>query len=229
MSKEETFSESMYKAIAIISEICVTESKMEISPKLAVERIRKCMLEVINQDEFSKGYDISLKREIKELKKQLAELKAENFELVNKVDVLESEKENLMKTVEEGSEVVEENERLIAENERLLEANDSLSNKFDKDSDMQNKIDILTLNNEALQQQLKEKDDEIVLEKSKRESIQQTRDYWHDMYMLKYEDIAKQVCEKIREKSTISSGMFASAEELRKFKEFLDQIEKGEK
>lgn len=50
----------------------------------------------------------------------------------------------------------------VKEIDMLKQHNESLSNKFDKGSDMQNKIDILTINNVVLERQLRAQTKEIV-------------------------------------------------------------------
>lgn len=128
---------------------------------------------------------------------------------------------------EAGKEIEKQTKQLAelkAENERLLEANDSLSNKFDKDSDMQNKIDTLTLNNEALQQQLKEKDEEI--SRLKNEII--LHDENEQKNINEFISLTtKQVCEKIREKFSDGRSHNWGIEQVELY-DFLDQIEKGE-
>ncbi len=78
-----------------------------------------------------------------------------------------------------------------------------------------------------LEQQLKEKDEEIALNNLKIDSAKQTADYYRKLYNLKYEDIAKQICEKIRKVIDDDClGMYL--ETYSHVIEVLDQIERGE-
>lgn len=71
MSK--TLSEEIDFALCCISECCVDESKRNITSRKAVEQIRE-YLNVLNDDRYSKHFNISLKRELREKDQRIAEL-----------------------------------------------------------------------------------------------------------------------------------------------------------
>lgn len=74
MSK--TLSEEIDFALCCISECCVDESKRNITSRKAIEQIRE-YLNVLNDDRYSKNFNVSLKREIREKDQLIAELEEE--------------------------------------------------------------------------------------------------------------------------------------------------------
>ena len=133
-------------------------------------------------------------------------------------------------------------QQLIAKNKEIAhleECNESLSNKFDKESDIQNKIDILKYNIDGLEQQLVEKDKEIdKLSKENLELFGYIKDY-RNLWLAeqrKNKEIRKQVCDEIREllrkqKTQADDGIHTYLQDMCYWQDIdaiLDKVERGE-
>jgi len=92
MSK--TLSEEIDFALCCISECCVDESKRNITSRKAVEQIRE-YLNVLNDDRYSKNFNVNLKREIREKDARITELEKE------KQKAVEEYKDKLIKDIAE--------------------------------------------------------------------------------------------------------------------------------
>lgn len=114
--------------------------------------------------------------------------------------------------------------------EHLKDCNESLSNKFDKESDMQNEIYILKYNVEDLEQQLAVKDKEIDALNKTIFRISKEKEIASNIQNIDYLSFAiqirKQVCDELRDYFGKFTPIFIQVKT--DVLDKLDQIEKGD-
>lgn len=213
----------------------LAELEMEVAEKdKEINKLKEPKKYVYNYLSFVSNSDATdVDKYIEDLHQTIAQNNEELDEYVKKIVKLKERMEDKDKVIKSLEQQLAEKDKEI---EHLKDCNESLSNKFDKESDMQNEIDILKYNVEGLEQQLAEKDEEI--ERLKAEIKELKDDNWelrkdfnkkaYD-YILKdhNKDIRHQVCEEIRDYIHSKECQIKGMEFILLLCK-LDQIERGE-